>query len=262
MLYQALLSINFPSARESWTKKEALPFVRTHASIIAGSAPNAAVTFTGIPSDPRSTMTNEEWRINAQAPTRSSSGQIPQPPACTMPAWLQAPADQAARQGAVRLLPRDRPPQGEPGQEVAAQGRQGDDHPPLQHPHEHHGDQGQALHGRQASRHPPLRHHHHRQPGGPELASRRHVYQPDRGHQSGVHQPSCPWPPAGPRGTRSPQRRHHQRKARGPRYETSFSQFCSSRSRSLFRAPSALSRDRVAGRHFSRVSRLRSSSTD
>jgi hypothetical protein len=37
-----------------------MPLVRTHASIIAGSAPNAAMTFTGIPSDPRSTMTNEE----------------------------------------------------------------------------------------------------------------------------------------------------------------------------------------------------------
>ena len=48
-----------------------------------------------------------------------------------------------------------------------------------------------------------------------------------------------------------------------PRYETSFSQFCSSRSNwSLFRAPSALSLDSVAGRHFSRVSRLSSSSTD
>ncbi len=43
-----------------------LPLIRTDASIIAGSAPNAAMTFTGIPSDPRSTMTNEEWRINAQ----------------------------------------------------------------------------------------------------------------------------------------------------------------------------------------------------
>jgi len=46
--------------------QEAQPLVRTHASIIAGSAPNAAMTFTSIPSDPWSTMTNEEWRINAQ----------------------------------------------------------------------------------------------------------------------------------------------------------------------------------------------------
>ena len=46
--------------------KSVLPLVRTHASIIAGSAPNAAMTSTGIPSDPRSTLTNEEWRINAQ----------------------------------------------------------------------------------------------------------------------------------------------------------------------------------------------------
>jgi hypothetical protein len=43
-----------------------LPLIRTHASIVAGSAPNAAMTFMGIPSDPRSTLTNEEWRINTQ----------------------------------------------------------------------------------------------------------------------------------------------------------------------------------------------------
>ena len=47
-------------------EKVVLPLVRTHASIIAGSAPNAAMTFTGIPSDSRSTLTCEEWRINAQ----------------------------------------------------------------------------------------------------------------------------------------------------------------------------------------------------
>ena len=40
--------------------------IRTHASIGAGGAPNAAMTFVGIPSDARSTLTNEEWRINAQ----------------------------------------------------------------------------------------------------------------------------------------------------------------------------------------------------
>ncbi len=34
-----------------------LPLVRTHASIVAGSAPNAAMTFMSIPSDPRSTLT-------------------------------------------------------------------------------------------------------------------------------------------------------------------------------------------------------------
>jgi hypothetical protein len=33
--------------------------------------------------------------------------------------------------------------------------------------------------------------------------------------QPGAHQPCCPWPPAGPRGTRLPQRRPHQHKARG-----------------------------------------------
>jgi hypothetical protein len=43
-----------------------LALVRTHASIVAGSAPNAAMTFVCIPSDPRSTLTPEEWRINAQ----------------------------------------------------------------------------------------------------------------------------------------------------------------------------------------------------
>ncbi len=40
--------------------KVVLPLVKTHASIIAGSAPNAAMTFTGIPSDSRSTLTNVE----------------------------------------------------------------------------------------------------------------------------------------------------------------------------------------------------------
>jgi hypothetical protein len=37
-----------------------------HTSIISGSGPDAAVTFTAIPSDPRFTMSNEEWRINGQ----------------------------------------------------------------------------------------------------------------------------------------------------------------------------------------------------
>ena len=46
--------------------KVVLPLVRTHASIIAGSAPNAVMTLTGIPSDSRSTLTNQELRINAQ----------------------------------------------------------------------------------------------------------------------------------------------------------------------------------------------------
>ncbi len=133
-------------------------------------------------------------------------GRLPQPTACTVPAWLQAPAEQGARQGAVRLPPRDRLPQGEPGQQVA-QGRRGDDHPPLQHLHLHHGDQAQALPGQHASRHPPLQRQHRRQPCGPELAPRRHV--------PGVHQPGCPGLPAGPRGARSSQRRPHQRKACG-----------------------------------------------
>ena len=51
---------------EAMDVKVVLPLVRTHASLIAGSAPNAAMTLTGIPSDSRSTLTNEEWRINAQ----------------------------------------------------------------------------------------------------------------------------------------------------------------------------------------------------
>ena len=44
----------------------AMSLVRTHASIVAGSAPNAATSFTSIPSDPRSTLTNAEWQINTQ----------------------------------------------------------------------------------------------------------------------------------------------------------------------------------------------------
>jgi hypothetical protein len=50
---------NLPEAMD---ENVVLPLVRTHALIIAGSAPNAAMTFMGIPSDPRS-LTNEEWRI-------------------------------------------------------------------------------------------------------------------------------------------------------------------------------------------------------
>jgi hypothetical protein len=60
----------------------------------------------------------------------------------------------------ARISRRAELPQDKPGQEVA-QGRRGN-HPPLQHLHEHHGDQGQAL---------------------PGAAS---------------NQPCCPWPPAGP----------------------------------------------------------------
>jgi hypothetical protein len=43
-----------------------LPMIRIHTSIISGSGPDAAATFTGIPSDPRSTMSNEEVRISTQ----------------------------------------------------------------------------------------------------------------------------------------------------------------------------------------------------
>jgi hypothetical protein len=44
--------------------------------------------------------------------------------------------------------------------------------------------------------------------------------QPYGGQQPGVDQPGCPWPPAGPRGTRSPQRRPHECKARGGAQQT------------------------------------------
>jgi hypothetical protein len=43
-----------------------LPMIRTLTSINSGSGPDAAATFTGIPSDPRSTMFNEEFRIGTQ----------------------------------------------------------------------------------------------------------------------------------------------------------------------------------------------------
>ena len=43
-----------------------VPLLRIHTSIISGSGSDAAVTFMAIPSDPRSTMSKEEWRINAQ----------------------------------------------------------------------------------------------------------------------------------------------------------------------------------------------------
>jgi hypothetical protein len=95
---------NHPGAMDV---KVVLPLVKTHASISAGSAPNAATTFTGIPSDSRSTLINEEWRINTQLRLGLPLASY-QPTARTVPAWLQAPADQGARQGAVRLPPGDR----------------------------------------------------------------------------------------------------------------------------------------------------------
>jgi hypothetical protein len=157
-----------------------LPLVRTHASIIAGSAPNAAMTLTGIPSYPRSGLTNEEWRINAQLrlgiPRAGYHNQphAPCPHGCKHP-QTKKPADQEARSCAVRIPPCH---QGKPGQKVANGRRgRGNDHPPLQHLHEHHGDQGQSP-SRTASEQtssslafPPSR-----QPGGPKLASRRHVW--------------------------------------------------------------------------------------
>ncbi len=52
-----------PGSKE---ERVVLPLIRTHTSIISGSGPDAAATFTGIPSDTRSTMSNEEFRIGAQ----------------------------------------------------------------------------------------------------------------------------------------------------------------------------------------------------
>jgi hypothetical protein len=71
-----------------------LPLARTHSSITSGSGPDAAVTFTAIPSDPRSTLSNEEWRINAQLrqglPLASYHDQphAPCPHGCRHPALL------------------------------------------------------------------------------------------------------------------------------------------------------------------------------
>jgi hypothetical protein len=53
-----------------------LPLVRTHASIIAGSAPNAAMTLMGIPSDHPDQRGLKDQHT---ATTRSPSGQLPQP---------------------------------------------------------------------------------------------------------------------------------------------------------------------------------------
>ena len=114
------------------------------------------MTFTGIPSDPRRTPTNEEWRIDYDSA---------QPTVCTVPARLLAPADQGGRQGEVRLPARDCLPQDtNQGKKSLAQGRRGDDQPLPERLHEHHGDQGQSLPRRQASRHPSLWHHHRRRP--------------------------------------------------------------------------------------------------
>ena len=82
--------------------KLVLPLVRSDASIIAGSAPNAAVTFTGIPSDPRCALTNEEWRTK-----RHSYDSVSPSPATTSNRTRTAPEEQGARQGGVRLPPRD-----------------------------------------------------------------------------------------------------------------------------------------------------------
>jgi hypothetical protein len=43
-----------------------IPLIRIHAAILHGSAPEAALTFSGLPSDARSTMTNQAWQINTQ----------------------------------------------------------------------------------------------------------------------------------------------------------------------------------------------------
>jgi hypothetical protein len=101
--------------------RRAMPLVRTDASIVAGSAPDAATALTSIPSEPSSTLTNVEWQINTQLRLGTAlASQLPQPTACTVPARLQAPADcpsgdQGARQCAVRLRAGDRLPQSKPG---------------------------------------------------------------------------------------------------------------------------------------------------
>ena len=59
---------------EAMDVKVVLPFVRTHASIIAVSAPNAAMTFTGIPSD-----SGQPWptRSSASTPSYDSASLCP-----------------------------------------------------------------------------------------------------------------------------------------------------------------------------------------
>ena len=60
-------------------EKVVLPLVRTHASIIAGSAPLAAMTFTGIPSDSSCTLTKRGVADQHTAMTWPPPGQLPQP---------------------------------------------------------------------------------------------------------------------------------------------------------------------------------------
>jgi hypothetical protein len=162
---------------ETMDGRVVLPLVRTHASIIAGSAPNAAMTFTSISSDPKSTMTNEEWRINTQRrlglPLASYHNQ-PQAPCPHGYLHPQTKEPVKVRYGYHLVTDCLKANQGKKShKDVEATIIH-----PLQHLHQHHGDQAQALPGRQVSGHPPLRSHHHRQPRGPELAPRRHVNQP------------------------------------------------------------------------------------
>ena len=181
---------NNPQAADA---KVVLPLVRTHASIIAGSAPNAAMTFTGIPSDSRSTLTNEEWRINSQLRLGlplASYHNLPHeacPHGCTHP---QTKEPVKVRYGYHLVTDCRRANQGKKS------------HKDVETTLMHHFNTYTSITATKAkpfsSRHPPLGHHHHRQPGGPELVPRRHVHQPHGGHQPGVHQPCCPQPPAGP----------------------------------------------------------------
>ena len=114
-------------------------------------------------------------------------------PHAPCPHGCKHPQSQGARQGAVRLPPGDRTPQGKRGQQVA-QGRRGDDHPPLQNTYiSIMVNKAQPFPDGNASRHPPLRRFAPSTAGGSELVPRRHVYQPFQGHQPGTHQPCCPW---------------------------------------------------------------------
>ncbi len=117
------------SRAPTWRRRTALRTASTAslAAILpclatAGAPPTAAV-----PSQvaallawtPRAPGHPPAWRLVL------AQGQLPQTTACTVPTRLQAAAEQGARQGAVRLPPRERLRQGEAGQQVA-QGHRGD----------------------------------------------------------------------------------------------------------------------------------------
>jgi hypothetical protein len=170
-----------------------LPLVRTHASIVAGSAPNAAMTFMCIPSDPRSTLTNEEWRINTQLRLGLPLASYHNQPHALCPHGCKHPLTKEpvnVRYGYHLVTDCLKANQGKKSHKdvEAAIINHFNIHTYITatKPKPFPG-------GKQASRHPLLRRHHHRKLCGPELAPRRHVNQPYGGHQPGVHQPGCPW---------------------------------------------------------------------